>query len=617
LSFGQLEYINNLNDSNNEESVIVSKTFDITFKRQYGSVDFLSSLEKLSKDIIQSLKDGVSIIVLSDRNADWENIPIPILFAMRYVIIALDKAGRRLKASIVVDSAQITTTHHLSAIIGFGASAVCPYLALQFAREENNEFDKNLDADTREKNLIKAFESGLLKVMSKMGISVVRSYQSSRLYTILGLDKELSHMYFRGVPSLIGGLGINEIVNNLLEQTKISENAFKENKLIHNYLLREHNRGLLGEKHSMTAQRSKIIHKFVNESDPTLSKDLYQEYVNSFDSDLPINIRHLFELKKAEQKISIDKVQTSYDILRKFGSGAMSFGAISAESQRDIMYAMKEISGRSNSGEGGENPYYYKEGITSSTKQIASARFGVTSVYLISGDEFQIKIAQGAKPGEGGQLMSAKVNEDIAKARHSMTNVDLISPPPMHDIYSIEDLKQLIYELRQIKPTAKVSVKLVSGANIGTIAVGVAKAGADIIHISGGDGGTGAASINSMKHAGLPFEFGLIEVHEALIQNNLRNKLILRVDGGLNIGKDVVISAIMGANEFDFGKLLLIAEGCVMARVCEKNTCPAGIATHDPKFKARYKGSKDGIVKLLKIYLKILEIYFQILVLNH
>ncbi|MEK7433573.1 MAG: glutamate synthase large subunit [Cyanobacteriota bacterium] len=596
LSLGQLEHISNLGKDENSDTGINSETIDITFKRQYGVVDFNSQLDNIAKKTIDAVKDGVSIIILSDRNADWENLPIPVLVILRHIIIALDKAGVRLKVSIIVDSGQIYTTHHMATIVGFGASAVCPYLTLQFARYDSINSVSKLDAEEKEKNLIKAFESGLLKVMSKVGISVVRSYQSSKLYTIVGLDKEFSQIYFRGVPSLIGGLGLNEIVENIIEQGKISEKALTENKLIHNFQFREFNKGTMGEKHSMTAPRSKIVHKML---DNPKNMELYNEYLKSFESDSPINIRHLLDLKKSENPILLSEIVPVSEILKTFGSGAMSFGAISAESQRDIILAMRETDGRSNSGEGGENPYYYTDGITSRIKQIASARFGVTANYLISSDEFQIKVAQGAKPGEGGQLMAIKVNEDIAKARHSMTNVDLISPPPLHDIYSIEDLKELIYELKQLKPDSKVSVKLVSGANIGTISIGVAKAGADIIHISGGDGGTGAATLSSMKHTGLPFEFGLIEVHNALIENNLRDKIVLRTDGGLHTGKDVVMAALMGANEYDFGKLLLIAEGCVMARVCEKNTCPAGIATHDPKFKARYKGNKDKIVTLL------------------
>jgi glutamate synthase domain-containing protein 2/glutamate synthase domain-containing protein 3 len=361
-------------------------------------------------------------------------------------------------------------------------------------------------------------------------------------------------------------------------------------------VFKEHVKGVVGEKHSMTSVRSRFLHKLAREQG---AWEVYEEYLKSNDADAPVTIRQLLALRKGATTTPLEGVQSRADILKLFGSGAMSFGAISAESQRDIIAAMKMIGGRSNSGEGGENPYYYIDGTTASTKQVASGRFGVTGEYLSSAEEFQIKVAQGAKPGEGGQLMGVKVSLEIARARHSNMNVDLISPPPLHDIYSIEDLKELIYELKQVKPSAKVSVKLVSGSTIGTIAVGVAKAGADIIHVAGSDGGTGAATLTSMKHAGLPWELGLTEVHKALVKNGLRRHVTLRVDGALQTGRDIVTAAILGAEEFDFGKLLLVAQGCIMARICEKNTCPTGIATHDPKFKAKYKGAAEDIVRVL------------------
>jgi glutamate synthase domain-containing protein 2/glutamate synthase domain-containing protein 3 len=475
---------------------------------------------------------------------------------------------------------------------------VCPYLALEIARSGGNE---KLDANKREQNLVKALEQGLLKIMSKAGISVVRSYHSAKMFTAIGLGKEIIDTYFPGLGSPIGGIGIRELVDDILTHTSLAGSAEWDGKPIKTYQFKEHNKGTEGERHSMTNTRSKMIHELVRESGIGLDKmELYDAYLKSNDSDSPVNIRHLLQLKVAEHPTPIEQVQPAADILRTFGSGAMSFGAISAESQRDIFEAMREIGGRSNSGEGGENPYYFTDGITANIKQVASGRFGVTAQYLVTGDEIQIKVAQGAKPGEGGQLMGVKVNEDIARARHSLPNVDLISPPPLHDIYSIEDLKQLIYELKQVKPGVKVGVKLVAGSNIGTIAVGVAKAGADVIHISGADGGTGAATLSSMKHAGLPWELGLVEAHRALVENDLRKRVILRTDGGLQTGTDIVMAALLGADEFDFGKLLLVAEGCVMARICEKNTCPTGIATHDPKFKAKYKGSKDDVVMMLR-----------------
>ncbi|MEO1652182.1 MAG: glutamate synthase-related protein, partial [Bacteroidota bacterium] len=474
---------------------------------------------------------------------------------------------------------------------------VDPYLA--YATIEDLALD---DKSSKQKfaNFRTALNKGLLKIMSKMGISVVRSYQSSQLFTSIGISETLVEQYFEGVNPKLSGIGIDEIVKDVLIKVEKARLAEETEKLINTYVFKEHARGLLGEKHSMTASRSKIIHKLVREKEIGLTQlELYQEYLSSGEEADPVGVRHLFQLKKAPQDIDLDQVQSREEILAKFGSGAMSFGALSAEAQRDIFYAMQEIGGRSNSGEGGENPYYYEEGITAFSKQVASGRFGVNALYLVSGKEIQIKIAQGAKPGEGGQLMGVKVNAEIARARHSLEQVDLISPPPMHDIYSIEDLKQLIYELKQLHPGIPVNVKLVAGAGIGTIAVGVAKAGADVIHISGGEGGTGAATLSSMKHAGIPWEFGLIEVHQHLLENDLRHLVRLRTDGGLHTGKEVVIAAILGAEEYDFGKLLLIAEGCIMARVCEKNTCPTGIATHDPRFKAKYQGKKEHIVQLM------------------
>lgn len=599
LSLGQMDYLLQLDDKD-PRSDLQLKTFAMTFRRFYGPVDFHHRLETLAQEVVEAVRAGCSLVVLSDRQADWEHLPMPVLLVLRRVIIALDKAGLRLRASLIVDSGQIYETHHVACTIGFGASAVCPWLSLQLARA-GKLGASDLSPQQREQNVLEAYEGGLLKAMSKMGISVVQSYQSAKLFAIIGLDRELSHLYFRGVPSLAGGLTLEDIAQIHIQHAEASKLAYESGKPLHNYLYREHNRHQKGEKHAMTALRSRQIHQALFASDPEQAQQAWQEYLEMQTRESPYHLRHLLCFKRLPEALNLEQVQSRVDILKTFGSGAMSFGAISAESQRDIMLAMQAIGGRSNSGEGGENPFYESAGISAAIKQIASGRFGVSARYLIAADEFQIKVAQGAKPGEGGQLMASKVDAAIAKARHSLTHVDLISPPPLHDIYSIEDLKELIYELKQLKPGVKVSVKLVAGANIGTIAVGVAKAGADIIHVSGLDGGTGAASLSSMKHAGLPFECGLVEVHQALLDNHLRNQIILRVDGGLQNGQDIVLAAILGAEQFDFGKLLLIAEGCVMARVCEKNTCPTGIATHDPKFKAKYKGNPEAIVKLLHL----------------
>ena len=597
LSLGQMKTLRGINDS---PSRIKTAEFDMVFNRDQGEVGFRSAIRSITKKALKAVREGATILIISDRNATFREPPIPSLLMLRALVNELNDSGLRLNASIVVDTAEVKNTHHFAALTGFGATAVCPYRVLEFARFDEHRKTKDLTPDEREENLIKSFNTGLLKIMSKSGISVARSYQSSKLFTSLGIGKELKDLFFPGLFSPMGGIDIKEVVRQILDHSAIAEEMDENDKPIHTYQYKEHNKGLEGEKHSMTNTRSRIIHELVRNNDLTLNDlELYNEYLKLGDDCDPVNPRHLFAFKSAGKTVTLDEVEDRRDITKRFGSGAMSFGAISAESQRDIFLAMKEIGGRSNSGEGGENPYYYTLGISASIKQVASGRFGVTAEYLVAGDEIQIKIAQGAKPGEGGQLMGIKVNEDIAFARNSEPGFDLISPPPLHDIYSIEDLKQLIYELKQIRPDARVNVKLVSGENIGTIAVGVAKAGADVIHISGGDGGTGAATLTSMKHAGLPWEIGLLEVHRTLCEHGLREFIELRTDGGLHTGADIISAALLGAEGFDFGKLLLIAEGCVMARICEKNTCPTGIATHDPKFKAKYKGEKEHVIKMM------------------
>lgn len=596
LSLGQMDCLRKLERSDGATARIKTRELHMTFRRDHGVVGFRAQLRKLAADSVVAAQNGASVIILTDRLADFENPPIPSLLVLRAVSKALNLAGELLSASIVVDTGEVRSTHHIAALVGFGAAAVCPRLALQIACCDEDVALAKLTAEQKEKNLIKAFDSGLLKVMAKIGISVVRSYHGARLFTAIGLGKEIVQEYFSGVASPIGGIGIDQLVAKILSDTAQAKELSLEKKYRPTYVFKEHTRGVVGEKHSMTSARSRFLHKVAREQG---AWEVYEEYLKSIDSDAPVSIRQLLSLKKSDSPLAVESVQKREEILKLFGSGAMSFGAISAESQRDIVAAMKMIGGRSNSGEGGENPYYFIDGTTASTKQVASGRFGVTGEYLISADEFQIKVAQGAKPGEGGQLMGIKVSPEIARARHSNPNVDLISPPPLHDIYSIEDLKQLIYELKQFKPSAKVSVKLVAGSNVGTIAVGVAKAGADIIHIAGSDGGTGAATLTSMKHAGLQWELGLVEAHKALVKNGLRRHVTLRVDGALQTGRDIVTAAILGAEEFDFGKLILVAQGCIMARICEKNTCPTGIATHDPKFKAKYKGKAEDIVRVL------------------
>jgi len=594
LSLGQLERL--------KDSFLKVAVIDICFDVNSGEEGFRESLIKITENALLSVRDSHTVLILSDRNVSNNRAPIPSILVMRSIQMALNDKGINLRVSIVIDSGEIKNSHQVAVLIAFGASAVCPYLTLSLARMRISSNVSEYSSDTKEQRSITALENGLLKVMAKRGISVLRSYKGSELFTIIGFAKEMLDSFFPEHKLTFGGLEIKNLAAEILKRSVVaSQNT---GAIKSHFIYKEHPGGKIGEKHSLTSKRSRMIHK-VLEYD--FNKPEALELWNKFNEELsafPLNIRDLLDFKtlpKEEQtKASRAEKDTISDIVKRFGSGAMSFGSISAESQRDLILAFRDMGGRSNSGEGGENPYYFESGITARVKQIASGRFGVTAEYLVTGDEVQIKIAQGAKPGEGGQLMGIKVNEDIAKARFSKVGVDLISPPPQHDIYSIEDLAQLIYEIKQLKSDLKVSVKLVSGKNIGAIACGVVKAGADVIHVSGGNGGTGAAGLMSMKHTGLPFEIGLVEVHRELLAQGLREFVTLRADGGLLTGSDIVKAALLGAEEFEFGKMALVSQGCIMARVCHKNTCPKGIATQDPKFKAKYSGRVENTIKMFK-----------------
>ncbi len=594
ISLGQLESIIDLAAADDNPS-LRTHTIDICFDRNLSVKSFQEEITNKANEAVKAVQNGRSLLILSDRKSSFSRPPIPAILVMRAVQLALSNKGIRLKASLIVDTGEVHNAHQAAVLIGFGASAVCPYLALNIARYESIPGIEDLDKDQREKNLIKALEGGIMRIMAKRGISVIRSYQGAELFTIIGLQKDITENLFSKHPVILGRIGFKEIHASILNKTEQTKNG----EIPHTFIYKEHAGGKKGEKHAPTAKHARTIHEILQNDD----KDQALKDWLKFSSDLhqgPLQIRDLYSLK-AEKKLPIENVESIANILPRFGSGAMSFGSISAETQRDLILAFRKVKGRSNSGEGGENPYYYTDFITASIKQIASGRFGVTAEYLTLGHEVQIKMAQGAKPGEGGQLLGPKVNKDIAFARHSTPGVGLISPPPQHDIYSIEDLKQLIYEIKQLSPTLKVSVKLVSGHNIGAIALGVVKAGADAILISGGSGGTGAASLMSMKYTGLPWEIGLMEVHKLLSETGLRDRVKLRVDGGIITGSDIIKAALLGAEEFDFGKMILISQGCIMARICEKNTCPAGIATQDPKFKKRYKGEVQSIIRLLEL----------------
>ena len=575
---------------------------DATFAVANGARGLQTALEELQRQALNLTEHGTSVLIVSDRRVGPTRAPIPSLLALRAIVNGLNEAGMLLDAALVMDTGEARTAHHIAMLIGFGAAAVAPYLALECGRFGHHPELEALPPDRREANLIQALTGGVLKIMAKMGISVLAAYQNAQLFTPIGLGPKLLETFFPGKESYLGGLELDDIARRQIAHQAAwladrngDQEALDLRRLPRHFRFKEDTQGTRGERHAMTTARARAVHAFVRADRP--APEHYATYLALGAANEPISPRHLLTLRTDEPALPLEAVQSRTAILQTFGTGGMSFGAISAESQRDLIVAMQRIGGRSNSGEGGENPYYFETGITAVTKQIGSARFGVTARYLVTGQEIQIKMAQGAKPGEGGQLMRHKVTPEIARARYTAPGIDLISPPPMHDIYSIEDLKQLIEELKSLHPQVRVSVKLVAGANLGTIAVGVAKAGADIIHVAGGDGGTGAAGLMSMAHAGLPWEIGLWETHRALCEEGLRGNVTLRVDGGLATGLDVVLAAVLGAEEFDFGKLALVAQGCIMARICETNRCPAGIATHDPKRKAKYTGRPEHVVR--------------------
>lgn len=487
---------------------------------------------------------------------------------------------------------------HFALLVSYGASAVNPYLAYQTIDQMVRDGDiTEADMNTAKRNYIRAVNQGILKILSKMGISSLQSYHGAQIFEAIGLNSEFVDKYFEGTPSRIGGVGIDVIASEVLSRHK---NAFnKIRKPISqldvggNYSWRKG-----GEFHLFNPE---TIYK-LQVAARTDSYDVYKEYakiINEQDKNL-CTIRGLLKFKKGNS-ISIEEVEPVSEILKRFCTGAMSFGSISKEAHETIAIAMNKIGGRSNTGEGGEDPQRYRldsngDSRRSAIKQVASARFGVTTEYLVNADELQIKIAQGAKPGEGGQLPGKKVGGYIARTRHCTPGIDLISPPPHHDIYSIEDLSQLIYDLKNVNPEANISVKLVSEMGVGTIAAGVAKAHADLILISGYDGGTGAAPLSSVKHVGIPWELGLSETQQVLLLNNLRSRVRLQTDGQLKTGRDVVIAALLGAEEFGFATTVLVTMGCVMLRKCHLNTCDMGIATQDPELRKHFRGKPEYII---------------------
>ncbi|KAL0648757.1 hypothetical protein Bca4012_047048 [Brassica carinata] len=599
---------------------VLSTFFDIR-KGVEGSLQ--KALYYLCEAADDAVRSGSQLLILSDRTDSLEPTrpAIPIMLAVGAVHQHLIQNGLRMSASIVADTAQCFSTHQFACLIGYGASAVCPYLALETCRQwrlsnktvalMRNGKIPTVTIEQAQKNYTKAVNAGLLKILSKMGISLLSSYCGAQIFEIYGLGQDVVDLAFTGSVSKISGLTFDELARETLS---FWVKAFSEDttKRLENFGFIQFRPG--GEYHSNNPEMSKLLHKAVREKSET-AYAVYQQHL----ANRPVNVlRDLLEFKSDRAPIPVGKVEPAVSIVQRFCTGGMSLGAISRETHEAIAIAMNRIGGKSNSGEGGEDPIRWKpltdvvdgysptlphlKGLqngdiaTSAIKQVASGRFGVTPTFLVNADQLEIKVAQGAKPGEGGQLPGKKVSAYIARLRSSKPGVPLISPPPHHDIYSIEDLAQLIFDLHQINPNAKVSVKLVAEAGIGTVASGVAKGNADIIQISGHDGGTGASPISSIKHAGGPWELGLTETNQTLIENGLRERVILRVDGGLKSGVDVLMAAAMGADEYGFGSLAMIATGCVMARICHTNNCPVGVASQREELRARFPGVPGDLV---------------------
>jgi glutamate synthase (NADPH) large chain len=563
-----------------------------------GGEGLARSLEGICKRAVMAVDDGYNVVILSDRGIDPALAPIPSLLALSAVHNYLVREKKRTQVALVIESGEPREVHHFAVLVGYGASAINPYLAIETLEDMANNGRIKVDAETALKNFKKSINKGLLKVFSKMGISTLQSYRGAQIFEAIGLDQSLIDRYFTGTASRINGVGLDVLAK---EAAMKHAHAFEPATESHTELQvgGSYHYRVNGEYHLLNPLTvAKLQHAVRNERFETFEE--YAALIDQQNKDLA-TLRGLMEFRESSKPVKIDEVEPASEIVKRFATGAMSFGSISKEAHETLAIAMNRIGGRSNTGEGGEDAARFVADANgdlrrSSVKQVASGRFGVTAHYLVNADELQIKVAQGAKPGEGGQLPGHKVDEVIARVRYSVPGVGLISPPPHHDIYSIEDLAQLIYDLKNANPRARVSVKLVSEAGVGTVAAGVAKAHADVILISGYDGGTGASPLTSLKHAGGPWELGLAETQQTLVMNDLRSRVILQTDGKLQTGRDVAIAALLGAEEFGFSTAPLVALGCIMMRKCHLNTCPVGIATQDPVLRAKFQGKPENVI---------------------
>jgi glutamate synthase (NADPH) large chain len=564
--------------------------------------DMRDRLDAICIEAVEAVKDGNSLLILSDKGTDKEHAAIPSLLATAAVHHALLKAGLRTRTGIIVESGGPREVHHFALLCGYGANAINPYVAYETLAylTENKFVPEGMEYKKVKDNFVKAVSKGLYKIFSKMGISTLQSYCGAQIFEAVGLDTEIVEKYFTGTPTRIEGLSLEMLEEETVRRHIHALDPQVDQSTLDVGGLYSYRRD--GEKHLWNPLTISKLQLSTSRGDYKTFKE-YTELINNQNKQR-VTLRSLFELDTKGKQVPLEEVEPASEIVKRFSTGAMSYGSISREAHTSLAVAMNRIGGKSNTGEGGEEAERFTamtngDSLRSSIKQVASARFGVTANYLVNADELQIKMAQGAKPGEGGQLPGHKVDKIIAKVRHSVPGVTLISPPPHHDIYSIEDLKQLIFDLKNINPKARISVKLVSEVGVGTIAAGVAKAHADHILISGHDGGTGASPISSIQYAGTPWELGLSEAHQTLVLNGLRDRVYLATDGQLKTGRDVVIAALLGAEEFGFATAPLVTQGCIMMRKCHLNTCPVGVATQDPELRKKFTGKPEYVINFM------------------